>query len=158
MEMAEAAVFTRWLAGGGPQTIAEIASEIGVSESTLRRHSDQHAGAPRGCKVEHVERARSGMTGAGYCFVINQPARLDLKGTPAMDKITTTRKNTKDSATYKVLKNGVVSPLTIHRNDNELEPGGSKLAWCVRDAGVWIDEAEFATKREAVAFCAGYLA
>ena len=66
MEMAEAAVFTRWLAGGGPQTIAEIASEIGVSESTLRRHSDQHAGAPRGCKVEHVERARSGMTGAGY--------------------------------------------------------------------------------------------
>lgn len=34
MEMAEAAVFTRWLAGGGPQTIAEIASEIGVSEST----------------------------------------------------------------------------------------------------------------------------
>ena len=57
MEMAEAAVFTRWLAGGGPQTIAEIASEIGVSESTLRRHSDQHAGAPRGCKVEHVERA-----------------------------------------------------------------------------------------------------
>ena len=66
MTMAEAAVFNRWLAGEQPQTIAEIASEIGVSESTLRKHAGEHAGAPRGCRVEHVERARSGMTGPGH--------------------------------------------------------------------------------------------
>ena len=74
------------------------------------------------------------------------------------DQITTTKKGTNDSATFRVMKNGSASPLTIHRNDNELGPGGSKLAWCVADDGVWIEEAEFATKREAVAFCAGYLA
>jgi len=77
MTMAESAVFARWLAGEQPQTIAEIASEIGVSESTLRKHAGgrvveealvagEHAGAPRGCRVVHVERARSGMTGPGY--------------------------------------------------------------------------------------------
>lgn len=66
MSMAEACVFERWLAGEQPQTIAEIASEIGVSEATLRKHANEHAGAPRGCKVEHVERVRSSMTGAGY--------------------------------------------------------------------------------------------
>jgi len=54
MTMAESAVFARWLAGEQPQTIAEIASEIGVSESTLREHAGEHAGAPRGCRVVHV--------------------------------------------------------------------------------------------------------
>lgn len=64
MTMAEAAVFNRWLAGEQPQTIAEIASEIGVSESTLRKHAGKQRGCPKGCRVELVERPRSGMTGA----------------------------------------------------------------------------------------------
>ncbi len=55
MAMAEAAVFERWLAGEQPQTIAELASEIGVSESTLRRH-----GMPDACAVKEVDRARIG--------------------------------------------------------------------------------------------------
>ena len=63
MEMAEAAVFTRWLAGEQPQTIAEIASEIGVSESTLRTHAC--GGAPKGCRTTTVDRVRAGM-GAAY--------------------------------------------------------------------------------------------
>ncbi len=63
MEMAEAAVFNRWLAGELPQTIAEIASEIGVSESTLRKHAA--GGAPKGCRTATVDRARPGM-GAAY--------------------------------------------------------------------------------------------
>ena len=54
MEMAEAAVFSRWLAGEQPQTIAEIASEIGVSESTLRTHAC--GGAPKGCRTTTVDR------------------------------------------------------------------------------------------------------
>ena len=66
MSMAESAVFARWLAGEQPQTIAEIASEIGVSESTLRKHAGEHGGCPKGCRVAVVERARSGMTGAAY--------------------------------------------------------------------------------------------
>ena len=63
MTMAESAVFARWLAGEQPQTIAEIASEIGVSESTLRKL----ARCPKGCQVAVVERARSGETGAA-CY------------------------------------------------------------------------------------------
>lgn len=66
MTMAEAAVFNRWLAGEQPQTIAEIASEIGVSESTLRKHAGKQRGCPKGCRVELVERPRSGMTGANH--------------------------------------------------------------------------------------------
>ena len=46
MALAEAAVFERWLAGGPPQPVEEIASELGVSESTLREH-----GMPTGCKA-----------------------------------------------------------------------------------------------------------
>ncbi len=66
MAMAESAVFSRWLAGEQPQTVAEIASEIGVSESTLRKHAGKRAGCPKGCRVAVVERTRSGMTGAAY--------------------------------------------------------------------------------------------
>lgn len=49
MEMAEAAVFTRWLAGEQPQTVGAIASEIGVSESILAAACA--GGCPRGCEA-----------------------------------------------------------------------------------------------------------
>ena len=69
MTMAESAVFNRWLAGEQPQTIAEIASEIGVSESTLRKHASEHAGCPKGCRVAVVGRACTDWPGSNAATV-----------------------------------------------------------------------------------------